>query len=64
MTEIGAFMVRTKLTSEFEFPAPILQSGTVGTKISSKTFSIHNFMNKFLRYWYIVQEGKTESASM
>ena len=32
MTEIGAFMVRTKLASEFEFPAPILQGGTAGTE--------------------------------
>ena len=32
VTEIGAFMVRTKLASEFEFPAPILQGRTAGTE--------------------------------
>ena len=38
--------------------------GLLGKKISSKNLFIHNFMNKFWRYWSIVQEAKTESTSM
>ena len=40
MTEIGAFMVRTKLASEFEFPAPILQGRTAGTENKFKNFCL------------------------
>ena len=49
MTEIGAFMVRPKLASEFEFPAPILQGRTAGTENKFKNFCLFtaSFMNKF-----------------
>ena len=40
VTEIGAFMVRTKLASEFEFPAPILQGSTAGTENKFKNFCL------------------------
>ena len=40
VTEIGAFMVRTKLASEFEFPAPILQGRTAGTENKFKNFCL------------------------
>ena len=38
MTEIGAFMVRPKLASEFEFPAPILQGRTIRKESKYKKF--------------------------
>ena len=38
VTEIGAFMVRPKLASEFEFPAPILQGRTIGKENKFKKF--------------------------
>ena len=40
VTEIGAFMVRTKLASEFEFTAPILQGRTAGTENKFKNFCL------------------------
>ena len=47
MTEIGAFMVRTKLASEFEFPAPILQGRTAGTENKFKNFCLFTTLWKF-----------------
>ena len=48
MTKIGAFMVRTKLASEFEFPAPILQGRTSGTENKFINFSLFTTLCKRL----------------
>ena len=53
-------MVKPKLASEFEFPAPILQ----GTEKCSKTFVYSQLYEQILKYWSIVHEVKTESASI
>ena len=50
MTEIGAFMVRPKLASEFEFPAPILQGRTTGTENKFKNFCL------FTTLWTIFED--------
>ena len=49
MTEIGAFMVRPKLASEFEFPAPILQGRTIGKENKFKKFVYSQLYEQILK---------------
>ena len=49
VTEIGTFVVRTKLASEFEFPAPILQGRTVGKENKFKKIVYSQLYEQILK---------------